>query len=98
MPQPRLDAAAHVANLVEKDRPVIGGFQRTSTTRLAVFGEPGMSEERRPEDVIWHASAPNGDQLGFGTRAPLVNEASHNSLADPRLARDQDASVRSRRQ
>jgi hypothetical protein len=93
----RLRAEAHVADLVEKDRPAVGLCE---LARL-LAGRPGegpllVAEQLGLDELLGDRGAVDLDEGLRGPGAVLVDRTRDELLARPRLARDEDGRLRRR--
>src|SRR5579864_5787577 len=92
----RLDARAHLTDVVQERRAVLGDLEQTGLVAVgAREAAADVPKEFRLEQCVRQPCAVHGDNRGGGPATPMVNKPSHQVLANATLACDQDVAIRS---
>ncbi|MNX27781.1 hypothetical protein D3C86_578740 [compost metagenome] len=83
--------ARHVADVVQIEGAVVGALEHADLARTTVAAL--LAEQFDVQPFRRHASGRDGDELGLGARAGVMDLACHQFLARARRPRDQDAAV-----
>src|SRR5262249_21386344 len=89
-----LKLEGYLANLVEKDGPVVGQLESPdSISQRPREGSLHVTKEFALEELAWNGGTVNRDQGAIASRASLGNGACHQLLASARLPGNQNRGV-----